>query len=279
MEAVSTNSYSPPVDQLLTYGEAKLVAPEEWPNYVELGLGPEHIPDLIRMATDKELNEAESDSLEVWAPTHAWRTLGQLRAEAAIEPLLALFETFSDDDWAMQELPIVIGMIGPAALSALAAYLAERSHDESAHISATVCVQEIGTRWIEARTECVALLTRHLELFAENESGLNGFLIEALVKLEAREAAPVMERAFAARRVDFIMGDWEDVQVELGLKSREEVEESRSNELSEAHLPDNSTLTSNQASPKTHSSSKGGAAQKKAKSKMAKQSRKKNRRR
>jgi hypothetical protein len=44
------------------------------------------------------------------------------------------------------------------------------------------------------------------------------FIISSLLNLEAVEAAPVMERAFAADRVDIsIPGDWEDAQIELGL--------------------------------------------------------------
>ena len=39
-----------------------------------------------------------------------------------------------------------------------------------------------------------------------------------LAELKVVEAAPLMEEAFAARRVDdMVMGDWEDVQIELGL--------------------------------------------------------------
>jgi hypothetical protein len=124
-----TSSYPPPVDRLLTYGEADVVEADDWPNYLELGLGPEHIPDLIRMATDEKLNKADPDSLESWAPIHAWRALGQLRAEAAIEPLLALFDKLEDSEWVAEELPEVLGMIGPAALPALSAYMADRSLD------------------------------------------------------------------------------------------------------------------------------------------------------
>ena len=110
---MTSNTYPPPVDQLLTFGDCQKLP--EWPNYPELGLGPEQTPDLIRMAIDEELNHADSDSLEVWAPVHAWRALGQLHAEAAIEPLISLFRTIDEDDneWAEGELPTVFGMIGP----------------------------------------------------------------------------------------------------------------------------------------------------------------------
>jgi hypothetical protein len=253
--------------------------PDNWPNYLELGLGPEQIPELIRMATDEDLNWADSDSLEVWAPLHAWRTLGQLHAEAAIEPLLSLFETLEESDWAMEELPEVFGMIGPAALPALAAYIADVSYDEDARISAISSVEKIGTRWPEARPASVALLVEQLEWFAENEPEVNGFLILGLVELHATEAASLMERAFAARSVDpIVLGDWEDVQVELGLQSAQEVEQRRVQRLPETPFPSSThNMTPSQIFPKE--SGQRDAAHKKAKSKMAKQSRKKNRNR
>src|SRR5258707_7875891 len=131
MEGDCKASYQPPVARLLTMGDSERIAPEQWPDYHELGIGPEQIPDLIQMATDEALNEADSESTEVWAPVHAWRALGQLRAVEAVEPLLELFDRLEDDDWVHEELPVVFGLIGPAALPALAAYLADLSHTDS----------------------------------------------------------------------------------------------------------------------------------------------------
>jgi hypothetical protein len=51
---------------------------------------------------------------------------------------------------------------------------------------------------------CIALLIKQLEQFTGNEPGINAFLIVALVELQATEAAPLMERAFAARCVDLM---------------------------------------------------------------------------
>lgn len=279
MEHTSISDYTPPVDKLLTYGEAKSVVPDQWPNYPELGLKPEHIPDLIRMATDEKLNWADSESLEVWAPIHAWRALGQLQAEAAVGPLLALFEDLEDSDWVMEELPEVFGMIGSAALPALAAYIADVSFDEEARISAIPSVEKIGMRWPEARLASIALLMKQLELFAENEPEINGFLVLGLIELKATEALPLIEQAFAARRVDLtIMGDWGDVQIEFGLKSPEEVEQERSKRLPETPFPSpEEKMIAPQISSKEHHQRE--ATRKKTKSKMANQSRKKNRKR
>ncbi len=70
------------------------------------------------------------------------------------------------------------------------------------------------------RDEIVAILTRQLDLFERADEELNAFVISALLDLKAVESAPVMERAFAADRVDLsVCGDWSNVQVELGLKA------------------------------------------------------------
>jgi hypothetical protein len=279
METDSKTSYQPPVDKLLTYGESNLMTPDEWPDYRELGIGPEHIPDLIRMATDEELNEADSESREVWAPIHAWRALGQLRAVEAVEPLLGLFDRLEYDDWVNEEIPGVFGMIGPAALPVLAEYIADLSHNDSSRISAIAGIENIGKRWPDAKGESITLLEKRLKRFEENEPDVNGFIVEALVELGARETAPVIERAFDEGYVDpIVMGDWDDVQVELGLKSAEEVAQKRASNRGERQLPSTSAEgTFFPVSSKVAHKEK--AAHKKAKSKMAKQSRKKNRKR
>ena len=104
--------YSPLVSSLLTYGDCREF--HGWPDYLELGFKQEHIPELIEMATDDNLNKGDPKSLAVWSPVHAWRTLGQLRAEAAIEPLITLLRMFDvdDDHFVGEEIPKVFGMIG-----------------------------------------------------------------------------------------------------------------------------------------------------------------------
>ena len=300
MEITLINSYSPPVDQLLACGRVGTLSSDKWPNYLEeLGISSEHIPDLIRLATDEQLNTVDvEDCAEIWAPHHACRVLGQLHAEEAIEPLLSNLEMLQDSsDFLSEELPEVFAMIGPVALPKLAEYVANSTYNEWARICAITGIEMMGKRWPETRSECVKLLMAQLELFVENDYDINAFLILSLVKLQAIEAAPLIEQAFAADRVEeFVMGDWDDVQVRLGLKSAEEVKEKRDREQEEERLrrrEKRSFLSfkdeeeavspssgyagaSSQISRKA--SYKSEAARKnKAKSKMAKQSRTKNR--
>jgi hypothetical protein len=212
--------YPPPLDVLLNLGTSPQGT--EWLDYRAKGIGPEHISDLIRMATDPALNLGDPDSPEVWVPMHAWRALGQLRAEAAVGPLLGLLRPLDDDeydDFALSELPQVFEMIGPAALPALEAALQEESRGSYALVSIAEAISSIGTAYREYRDRCVAILTRKLEAAARNDSGLNGFIISDLIDLQAVESAPVIERAFAADGVDVtVAGDWHDVFLALGLE-------------------------------------------------------------
>jgi hypothetical protein len=210
--------YPEPVSKLLTLGDCRQM--RQCPDYLALRIGPEHIPELIRMTQDEELNQADSESLEVWAPVHAWRALGQLRAEAAIDSLIGLLEQIDEeyDEWIGEEVPEVLGMIGPAAMPKLSECLFAPHEGMWARSLVGNALVELGKRHPEVRDECVATLTRALEDFSAQDQVLNAFLIGSLIDLKAVEAAPLMEKAFAANRVDLsIPGDWEDVQVQLGL--------------------------------------------------------------
>ena len=130
---MAEHSYPPPVDKLLTYGDARNFG-DQWPNYLALGLTTDHTPELVRMATDPALNKAHSESLEVWAPIHALRALGQLHDETAIEPLIPLLDEVDDDDALFEELPDVFAAFGPVAISALSAYLDNLTHTSFARV-------------------------------------------------------------------------------------------------------------------------------------------------
>jgi hypothetical protein len=89
-----------------------------------------------------------------------------------------------EDEWAMEELPDVFGMIGPAAILAVAAYIADGSHSDWSRIHATACLEKIGKMHPESRDECIATLVRPLERCDENDPTLNAFLVYALVELK-----------------------------------------------------------------------------------------------
>ena len=217
-------TYQEPVARLLDYGECHLAgdgpADLGWLDYVsDLELTAEHVPELIRLACDAALHTAESEDPAVWAPTHAWRALGQLRAVEAVAPLLGLLKERADDDWIDIELPYVFGLIGPGAVPHVADFLADRSVTTEPLITAIKCLVEIVERNPPSRNECIGILAHRLNCGAENDPAVNGFLISALIDLEAIETIDVIRHAFDKQVVDLsIAGDVEDVEMEFGLR-------------------------------------------------------------
>ncbi|HEX8673107.1 MAG TPA: hypothetical protein VF710_14525 [Longimicrobium sp.] len=210
-----TPPYTAPVDQLLSLGSPGEIW-NPWADYLALGFTDEHVPELIRMASDPALNESEG-SVDVWAPLHAWRTLGQLRAEAAAQPLVNLLATV-DDDWVQDDLPQALGMIGGAAIAGVRELLANDAADLTRRISAMAALSAVARHHPELRDEAVGVLTAQLALWPDQDPDLNATLISALAKLQAVESALVIEAAFEGGAVtEYICGDWEDAQVRLGL--------------------------------------------------------------
>lgn len=220
--------YQPPVAKLLTYGECKPTRIEDWPNYVqELALQKNHIPALLKMVADESLNSEQAKGLEIWAPIHAWRALGQLEALATAEPLLEQLED-RFNDWAHEEIPIALSLMGPSVMPAVQQYLAAPSHDVCGRISAIDYFRKLESRHPQEHNRCIEVITNQLAKHQENEPAFNGFLIAGLCDLHAVEKASDIEQAFAANHVDLsIMGDWDEAQVALGLKTRQEVPHKR----------------------------------------------------
>jgi len=168
------------------------------------------VPDLIKILHDQELGGADSDTIEVWSPVHAWRALGQLEAAAAIDTLIGLFHEIdddNDDDWVMNEIPQVLGMIGPAAVPPLVAYLSDSQHGLWARVTAGTSLAEIGQRHPESRGDCIT----GLQAYKTNDDTLNGFLISSLADLKAVEAAPWWN--VLTRRTGWISLTWANSKI------------------------------------------------------------------
>ncbi|NKB70910.1 MAG: hypothetical protein GKR89_27890 [Candidatus Latescibacteria bacterium] len=170
--------------------------------------------------TDEELLWADSEGVEVWATIHAWRALGQLRAVEAIKPLLSQLYRIDDedDDWIGEEFPDVFSLIGPPAIPSLSSYL-NTGYGLFAKVCVAGCIQQIGNKYPDARQQCIEILTGRLGNFAKNDPTLNGFLISNLVDLKAVDSLDTVRSAYKSERVDpSILGDIEDVEIELGVR-------------------------------------------------------------
>ncbi|MEN9224125.1 MAG: hypothetical protein Q6L60_08320 [Thermostichus sp. HHBFW_bins_43] len=263
--------YPAPVQQLITYGDAGDSIhnqPPGWPNYLKLGLTEAHIPDLIQVLQSRSWTreeELEEEPVTFWASIHAWRALGQLKAEAAVPVLLELLREADqgtgslDEDWISEELPLVLGLIGPKAQPALQSFASEwlqqrrnTTASETYGLTAALdALAEIATgcrRFSQIRlgvplppasesaaSEFMERLQSWLEPYAEQDPEINAWLITAFLttqtNLPTKLALPAdaailkqIENVFAARRVDeTICGDWDDLQLDLGLLRLEQL--------------------------------------------------------
>jgi len=218
------NPYTEPVSKLL-----KLGRPEEpWRDYLALGITLGDAPELIRLVEDHEMRVMESpadlpddEGLPEWyAQIHAWRALGQLKAVEAIPSILRILHQVDDedDDWIGEDAEDVFALMGPRAIDPIAEYLKDDTKGLYARVEAAKSLHAIGKTHPETRDDCTRILASVLENYKENDEGLNGFIIYDLVRLGAIEYIDLIEKAFRSESVDeMIMGDFEDVQVELGL--------------------------------------------------------------
>ncbi len=224
MTYVFPTDFSDDVLSLIAIGEANIHV-AEWIDYTTF-LAEEHIPELIRIVNDIEIfmpddEQVYEDNLpETYAPIHAWRALGQLKAEEAIPALLKLIVQNEDSnlDWVMEEIPEVMALIGSACIPPLGEYLLRSDRLEWASITVAHALADIGVAHPENRAGCVSALETALENYAENLKSVNGFIVSFLMDLKAVESDPVVKRAFDADAVDLtIMGDYEEYQLGVGL--------------------------------------------------------------
>src|SRR6476661_7817552 len=150
--------YDHQVSQLLDIGASHTSA-EEWPDYLALGLGAEHVPALVDMATDRVLLD-DAKPPASWAPIHALRALAQLRAENVAGALVPLFDAYDPEDVGANELATVLEILGPTALPFAAAYLGRREADVYRRGLAAETIAGIGRSHPAARAACVAALAR-----------------------------------------------------------------------------------------------------------------------
>ncbi|HLI07585.1 MAG TPA: hypothetical protein VKV40_13525 [Ktedonobacteraceae bacterium] len=219
---MSTQPYLPPVSLLLTYGAYDVADTLLWPDYLALGFTAEHIPELIRMATDRTLQRGtDFDDPRFFASLHAMRTLGQLRAEEAIEPLLAVLEMDYEECLLMGDLPHVYGMIGPAAISTLTAFLRDTSLDIYDRAYMADGLVEIARQHPEARAEVVSILMEQLTRFEQEDATFNSFIVAHLAELKEIAAFSLILRAFEADKVNTDNADLDYVLYYLGLKQPE----------------------------------------------------------
>jgi hypothetical protein len=120
--------------------------------------GGEIVPLLSEIVMDRM---AWTDGLpEWWAPVHATYALGSIGTKETLVPLLAALRWSDayDNEWVTEDLPSILGSLGPVAYDALVALVEDRSAGWSARSIAMDALGCHALRFPEKEEEVMVLL-------------------------------------------------------------------------------------------------------------------------
>jgi hypothetical protein len=229
-EGTMEQSYTPPVSALLELGGAH----DAERSAESLGIGAEHLPELLRMAVDDALfseSDVEDEGMETggaefWGPVHAWRILGEMGAPEAVPVLLDALVRYHESDYPAEVIPLALGRIGAAALEPARQVLFDDgiADDDFVQAAAGDALVEIARAHPGLRDEVVAALTAKLEMYETNEVVVSSIVASHLMDLRAAEAMPLIETVYGARGIDpVVTGDLEDIEIAMGLRKERTV--------------------------------------------------------
>jgi len=207
---------------------------EEW------GIGPAHIPELIRLAQEGVREALEDGELGYEHLEHACRALAQLGANEAAGPLieaaLSLQKVDDTGDWLyVIFVPLLARLAGEGTPRLLDQAYDREQGDGVPGMLCISALEKIGETRPELRQACVDVLAARLEGFAQQNPETNGFLVNALCTLKATETMPLIRRGFAAGQVsEMMLGGVEEAEHYMGLRpktARMERDEARAREV------------------------------------------------
>lgn len=209
---VLEEDYPPPYDKLLELDE------EHYPqSYNRIAaLGDEAVPTLIQMATDKALYWASRDSPLVWASLHAVRTLTEIGAPEAVEPLM-YYNINIEDEWLHEELPDFFAAVGEPAIEPLVEYASDESQDWYPRAGAVESLKRIAEEHPDQRERVISILRQQLRQ-RDVSPDMIAFIISALANLNAEETLPDIQQAFGQGRVATDVIDLDTVDMIMGKK-------------------------------------------------------------
>jgi len=196
----------------------------EWQDYLLYGFDVDDIKPLLAIVRQNTSLPLIKDGDEIWAPIHAWRVLGQLGDEQIVAPLIALLNQFSlsEDDWFIQELPLVFAMLGQSAITPLKHFLCIRSNEEYARVSASDALAQIYIKDKTLQASIIDAYNHYLQSPDRRAYDLNGLIIYNFLDMKAQQLIDPIRKMFVNNIVnESICGELSDVEKELGLEHKE----------------------------------------------------------
>lgn len=193
----------------------------DWLDYRAWGLGDEHAAALLTFLDAAEtLDPIEGDAVS-GVPVHAWRALAQLGVPETLPCLLRLIDRSDENDFFTEDLPSAVELVGVPAFDPLADRVRNRSLGIFARSVAARALVHLCRVFPADRSRTGEFIAQTLSDPRETDPVLLGLLVSDLIALDGVEWALHIKAALASGRVGaWHCGDWEDVQVDLGLLDR-----------------------------------------------------------
>src|SRR2546428_3478833 len=96
----------------------------------------------------------------------------------------------------------VLRLLGPPAVPAAARFLLDESMAEAARTVVAESLAGIAGDHPECRQPCIDAIVSALERFGQSAPSVNSIFVAMLLKLRARETAPLLRSVFRSQRID-----------------------------------------------------------------------------
>lgn len=148
-----------------------------------LALGTNAVGPLLAIVLDDDLSMRDAPG-GGWAPGHAARLLGELKAVEAVEPLLRRLAETGPEDWLRDSLTVALSAMGPGAVEATL-----RAHDATAD-------DELRDHHCEILADLGARDERIFERLLQQLRRRPGFGATTVAKYGDPRAVPALLEAF-----------------------------------------------------------------------------------
>jgi hypothetical protein len=205
-----------------------LIQPEskvtEARNYQEIGITTADIKELKDIILDFEEEEEEIYHLY----THAWRALYQLAPSSDTLNFLltcGISPKYIDNDWLGEDLVYIIQNMGEPAIKTVDDFC-DITLTQPSRLFMVEGLWHIPKKYPELKEKVVAVLVKHFQNYENYDASANGFLLLGLLQNDAALAnIDLIRAAFGAGKVDnFCAGDLKDVEIRLGLRPPRHIE-------------------------------------------------------
>ena len=89
---------------------------------------------------------------------HAWRALGQLQAVDAIEPIISQLNKWEDNDYAIEEIPLVLVMLGDGIIQPAFKFMMSVENEEFGRVMAMDALTKLAQAAPQTRAQIIDLL-------------------------------------------------------------------------------------------------------------------------